>query len=155
MGWVKKKKKNSYFWSIFCPLPSLLSALCVAAVTAGPGVVSPPRAFVPSAHSAAPKAQRLPQHNTITAEKKYTMKIPAGGRRLCISGRRQLSPPRHSGVTVNGNFMGGGFSRPPLSSLLLPRLRHICVVKLTHTENQNRLLLFFPLPLLLLLLPPR
>lgn len=79
-GCVKEKrggkgfKKKQLFLENF-PLPALLSALCVGGVTASPGVISPPRAFVPSAHSAAPKAQRLQQHNTIMAkkrEKKYS-----------------------------------------------------------------------------------
>lgn len=82
-----------------------IAALCAAGVTAGPGVTSPPRAFVPSAHSAAPKAPRLQQqHNH--GKKKKKVKTPGGGRRLCISGRWQLSaPPQRSGVTVNGNLM--------------------------------------------------
>lgn len=66
-GGVKKKKKKLFLENF--PLPALLSALCAAGVTAGPRVTSPPRAFVPSAHSAAPKAQRLQQHNTIMAKK--------------------------------------------------------------------------------------
>lgn len=79
-------------------------ALCVAGVTAGPGVISPPRAFVPSAHSAAPKAQRLQQHNTIMAKKKN--KIPVVAADSAFRRRWQLSPPpQHSRVTVNGNFM--------------------------------------------------
>lgn len=68
-GGVKRKRKKTLFLEYFA-LPSLLSALCAAGVTGCPGVISPPRAFVPSAHSAAPKAQRLQQHNTIMAKNK-------------------------------------------------------------------------------------
>lgn len=67
-GGVKNKEIKKLFLENF-PLPALLSALCAAGVTAGPGVISLPQAFVPSAHSAAPKAQRLQQHNTIMAKK--------------------------------------------------------------------------------------
>lgn len=72
--WKRRRRRKGgekkLFVESFCAL--LLPALCAAGVTAGPGVSCPPtpRAVVPSAHSAAPKAQRLQQHNTITATQK-------------------------------------------------------------------------------------